>query len=358
MLRRGIVSVFLFLLSLSAVLAQEPVSGQQLRVGIHIQPPYVFQDNDGKWKGIAVDLWEQIAQKLHIPYRFVEMPYEDLIPEVAAGNLDVAIGELVPHPSAEKTVDFTHPYLSNYITAAIPMPRGKHDWVRTLRNLFSESLLRVFLIVLAAMLIAAVIIWIVERRDNQVHFGGGLKGFGSAIWFAAVTMTTVGYGDKTPSTLSGRLITFLWMMAGVVLLATFTATVASSVAITRVQSVITHPSDLYRIRVGALNGSASAQLLKEMRVHMVPYEDVVTGMRHVQKGDIGAFVGDRITLDYLIDQEFSDTLTRAPLRLEDIYIAFATPQGSPLREQINRELLQILNSREWRAHMTRYLPPH
>lgn len=48
-----------------------------------------------------------------------------------------------------------------------------------------------------------------------------------AIWWAYVTITTVGYGDKYPVTLEGRLIAAVLMTVGVGLFGTFTAFVAS-----------------------------------------------------------------------------------------------------------------------------------
>jgi voltage-gated potassium channel len=48
-----------------------------------------------------------------------------------------------------------------------------------------------------------------------------------AIWWAYVTITTVGYGDKFPVTTEGRVIAAILMTAGVGLFGTFTAFVAS-----------------------------------------------------------------------------------------------------------------------------------
>jgi len=48
-----------------------------------------------------------------------------------------------------------------------------------------------------------------------------------AIWWAYVTITTVGYGDKYPVTTEGRIIAMLLMTAGVGLFGTFTAFIAS-----------------------------------------------------------------------------------------------------------------------------------
>lgn len=48
-----------------------------------------------------------------------------------------------------------------------------------------------------------------------------------AIWWAYVTITTVGYGDRFPVTTEGRVIAAVLMTAGVGLFGTFTAYVAS-----------------------------------------------------------------------------------------------------------------------------------
>ena len=54
-----------------------------------------------------------------------------------------------------------------------------------------------------------------------------IKTAGDALWWAVVTITTVGYGDKYPVTFDGRLVATVLMTAGVGLFGTFTAMVAS-----------------------------------------------------------------------------------------------------------------------------------
>ncbi|MDH6284525.1 potassium channel family protein [Prescottella agglutinans] len=51
--------------------------------------------------------------------------------------------------------------------------------------------------------------------------------FPDALWWAAATITTVGYGDYTPVTATGRLVAAALMLAGIALLGVVTATLAS-----------------------------------------------------------------------------------------------------------------------------------
>jgi voltage-gated potassium channel len=48
-----------------------------------------------------------------------------------------------------------------------------------------------------------------------------------AIWWALVTVTTVGYGDKLPVTTEGRIIAAFLMVTGVSLFGTFTGFIAA-----------------------------------------------------------------------------------------------------------------------------------
>ena len=57
--------------------------------------------------------------------------------------------------------------------------------------------------------------------------GSNIRTFGDALWWAFVTITTVGYGDYFPITFVGRLIAVGLMIAGIALIGSVTATFAS-----------------------------------------------------------------------------------------------------------------------------------
>jgi voltage-gated potassium channel len=77
---------------------------------------------------------------------------------------------------------------------------------------------------------AVVLIWMAalgvldaERASPDAN----IQTFGEAIWWAFVTITTVGYGDYYPVTTAGRMVAVLLMAGGVAVLSVVTATLSS-----------------------------------------------------------------------------------------------------------------------------------
>lgn len=62
-----------------------------------------------------------------------------------------------------------------------------------------------------------------ERLDPR----SDITSFGQALWWAITTVTTVGYGDLSPVTVTGRVIAVLLMIGGISLVGVVTATLAS-----------------------------------------------------------------------------------------------------------------------------------
>lgn len=71
--------------------------------------------------------------------------------------------------------------------------------------------------------IAAVQITITERGVE----GSNIKGFSDGIWWAVTTVTTVGYGDRFPTTSLGRVLAVGLMLVGISLMGVITASVAA-----------------------------------------------------------------------------------------------------------------------------------
>jgi voltage-gated potassium channel len=70
---------------------------------------------------------------------------------------------------------------------------------------------------------AALAVLDAERRNPDAN----IVDFRDSVWWAATTVTTVGYGDRYPTTGTGRLVAVLLMLGGIALLGIVTASLAS-----------------------------------------------------------------------------------------------------------------------------------
>jgi len=71
--------------------------------------------------------------------------------------------------------------------------------------------------------VASLAVFDAERTESEAT----IRSFGDAVWWACTTITTVGYGDMSPVSPTGRLIAVALMEGGIALLGTVTATLAS-----------------------------------------------------------------------------------------------------------------------------------
>jgi voltage-gated potassium channel len=67
----------------------------------------------------------------------------------------------------------------------------------------------------------------VELAFEQHAHGANIHDFGESLWWAIVTVTTVGYGGNYPVTTGGRCVAVVLMLVGIGLIGSLSATVAS-----------------------------------------------------------------------------------------------------------------------------------
>ncbi len=84
--------------------------------------------------------------------------------------------------------------------------------------------IRVFVTTLFLTYIAAVQITLIERNALDAN----IKTFGDGFWWAITTVTTVGYGDRFPTTTEGRILAVGLMMLGIALIGVISATIAAT----------------------------------------------------------------------------------------------------------------------------------
>jgi voltage-gated potassium channel len=98
------------------------------------------------------------------------------------------------------------------------------DAVRGLRRVLAH---RGFHFALLAVVVLVFVGAAAELAFEANARGATIHTYGDALWWAMVTITTVGYGDKVPVTAGGRGVAVVFMVTGVVMFGLLTATITS-----------------------------------------------------------------------------------------------------------------------------------
>ena len=352
MWRSNIRPAALLLALLAGLLVTEWTAAQDarpLRAGVEPMPPLAIRHEES-WDGIAVALWQDVADELNLRYEWVELEAEAGLAPLLDGDVDVIITASAT-AEAEAAADLSH----SYLTTSIAYARGADRSIGEIAGaFFTPRFWRIAGTLTVMLFIVGALIWAVERRaDNEMFPEGARDGIWSGFWYAAVTFTTVGYGDKTPKTTIGRILALLWMLVAMGVLATLTAALASLLTV-GAQSEITFPDDLRDAEVGAPAESAAASLLEQEGIAFEAFAATDEGLRAVEGGELDFFVGSEVALRYFNEAALDGGLNVSSANLRRQRFAFALPRGDLRLEALNRALLARINSRGWHDLLARY----
>ncbi|MCZ6503480.1 MAG: transporter substrate-binding domain-containing protein [Gammaproteobacteria bacterium] len=354
-----IAAIWICLDSASLVAAQtiDSVADERpLRIGTMHTPPFCIKDFDGTWSGISIDLWREIAYRLQFEYEFEERTLQELLDGVKNGELDAALAALTVTEDRELVMDFTHPHHSTGFAIATLPRRQSNVWLAVFQQLFSWQFLQVVSLLVLMLLIVGWVMWLVEHKhEGSQEDSHTIRHVSEGLWWAAATMTTVGYGDKTPLTQIGRLLGIIWMFTALMIVASFIAAFSSVLTVHKLETTMHGPRDLAHSRVATVPGSTSELYLERNGITTKTFPTVVEGLRAVARGRVDAMVYDAPLIKYYARVEFPGQIDVSPVTFERQDYGFALPQNSKLREPINQELLRIVRSDDWSKTLDRYL---
>ncbi|KAL1116158.1 hypothetical protein AAG570_005653 [Ranatra chinensis] len=345
---------------------------------IYLAPDGAFgnMDENGQWNGVIKELIEKRA--------------------------DIALGSLSVMAERENVVDFTVPY---YDLVGITILMKKQKTPTSLFKFLTVLEDDVWLCILAAYFFTSFLMWVFDRwspysyQNNREKYKDDEEKreftFKECLWFCMTSLTPQG-GGEAPKNLSGRLVAATWWLFGFIIIASYTANLAAFLTVSRLDTPIESLDDLakqYKIQYAPINGSSAMTYFQRMAdiearfyeiwkdmslndslseiersklaVWDYPVSDKYTKMWQAMKeatfpnsmeealqrvlssrssSEGFAFLGDATDIRYqeitncdfqMVGEEFS----RKPY-------AIAVQQGSPLKDQFNNAILQLLNKRE------------
>ncbi|MCB7480112.1 transporter substrate-binding domain-containing protein [Christiangramia sediminis] len=325
---------------------------KKLIIGITETPPFVEINPQG-YSGLSISSWKMVNEQLQMEYEFRE--YDDLgslLDGIENGEVDLSVNPITVTDNRMKRMNFSQPYFISHTSVA---KKKESNILKHLKNFFSWDFFSVIALLLLVIFIFGSLVWFFERKKNPEEFGGSFKGVMQGFWWSAVTMTTVGYGDKSPRTTGGRIVGLIWMFMAVIIISSFTAGIASSLTVKSINEEITNIQDLERFKVTTVSSSSSQELLNLYNIESDLVNSGSEGLQAILDEKSTLFVYDEPILKYEIERrDLADDLEILGQSLKKDYYSYAFPKDSELLEIVNPVLVRTLKSMEWASLVKDY----
>lgn len=335
---------------------QAQVARDTILVGYTPAAPFIVQNGDNL-DGLNVWLWKRVSKKLDLSYKLIPMNFSDMLDSLYTGGIDVSINPLTITSSRSRRMEFTHSYFASNATIAIVNASSFKKVTTFIKGFFNLNFLRGLLLLLSIILVFGFLGWYFEKDKNQEHFRPSYRGIWDGLWWSAVTLTTVGYGDKAPKTRMGKITALVLMFGGLLFISGLTASIASSLTIDHLSNNPNGFNEFKERKVGTIAKSGTRTFLGEhFFKNIKTYPGVVPGLKDLTSENIDAFIYDEPILRYRIKTDSTfNKVQLLPIKFDIQFYAFGLPKSRTLLEQkISQSILEIMETEEWEIVLNEY----
>ena len=322
-----------------------------LRVGVVDGSQPCSYREAGVWRGLAVDLWTQVAQRENLHYRLMPMSsIQSMLDATRLNELDVAVECINLSPNRLRKYQFSLPFQED--GQAVMVANDPFSLSRAfLAAMLSPSLLRMVALLTLLLFVMSALVWWVEDYSSLVKDGGK----GPLHRFIKVfTIILTGEGDaEIVDTSRGRAV----LMAGYVVRNISSAVLVGFLTVELVQEAqglasrrLSSFDELSVMRIGYKSGTVSEELLKELGMQLpdsshqskparVPIDSIRDSLLALKEGRVNAVLADELQLRYLQSHAASSgiipVLAMSGIRPE--------LQGFALSPELNPETVKRIN---------------
>lgn len=273
-------------------------------------------------------LWPALWQALREKFRYVIQP--------------LAIIDLLAIVPSYRPLRFLRIFLLFRIFKLFRYTRSISEFVKVLSEKRIELLtLFIFMAFITFTAATAMYFFETDQRGQQIH------NFFDSIYWALVTMSTVGYGDITPHTNEGRIVAMVLIIAGLGVISFFTSIIVSAFG-EKIHEIRAHRifSEVERRRVETLVcgfgrvGQVVAERLARDKHRFVVVDPLEANVRLAKQRGYLAVVGDaednELLLNLGIDNRIRRLLCLTGNDVVNVYITLTVRQFNPAVEIISR----------------------
>jgi len=85
----------------------------EITVGVSLLPPWVMKNRKGTLVGFEIDIARQLASDMGVKVKFKQYPWQQLIPALKKGEIDIIASGLSITPARALKINFSQPYHSS-----------------------------------------------------------------------------------------------------------------------------------------------------------------------------------------------------------------------------------------------------
>jgi polar amino acid transport system substrate-binding protein len=326
-------------------LAQTPPA--ELRVGVYPVAPFVIEQR-GELFGFSIELWNAIASRLNVKTSYqVVANTTALIADMRAKHLDLVASPVYITSARDAEFDFSQTImdvgLGILVRESGEPAKPPSPFLDLLRLLLSPAIFVWLGISLALILIPAHIVWLLDRRSvDGVTEGQGqnyFPGIFHALFWAATALVSQAQG--MPRQWFARLVALVWMFAGVVFVAFYTAQLTSTLTIQKIRGSIEGPSDLPGKQIATITNSTAEEYLRNHNALVQTFYEPDQMFQALLQKRVDAVVTVAPILLYYAAHDGKGLVRVVGPQFNTASIAIVFQMDSPLRKRVNSALIVL-----------------
>ena len=328
---------------LGCLFAGSPSDGAVRALAV-VTPPFVVQEGD-RLTGFSVDLWNEIATRLNLQTEFKILSGVDgYYPAMKAKTAEMVVSGIYYTKERDMEFDFSYPILESGLQVmvrddGVGLPMNPFRSVADL--LFSKAALVWLLVALLIAVIPAHVIWWLDRGNaegaspQRSYFPGILDAF---TWSTSALVNQV---MCLPQHWLARVIGILWLFAGVVFVALYTAELTATLTVQQIRSTIRGPEDLPGRKVATLAQSTSEAYLKSLGAQVMAFPNTGEMCQALLDKKADAVLMSAALLRYWTAHEGKGRAILVGEEFNRQNIGYVFQLGDPLRKKVGITLLAL-----------------